>query len=50
MTENNYAIKKKHVIAIEEILSRGNDVEIRKRPSTGEIVVYEVAKKIKCGK
>lgn len=34
---------------IMEILERGNDVEIRKRPRTGEILILEVKKTIKQG-
>ena len=40
----------KEIRIILEILSRGNDVEIRRRPKTGEIVIFEVKKSIKNGK
>lgn len=40
----------KEIKIIMEILARGNDVEIRTRPKTGEILIFEVKKSIKNGK
>jgi len=38
------------VSLIEEILKRGNDVEIKLRPRTGEVLIFEVKKSIKNSK
>jgi len=43
-------LKDKDIKAIEEILEKGNDAEIRKRPQSGEVLVFEVKKRIKNGK
>ena len=40
----------KEIKIIMDILARGNDVEIRMRPKTGEILIFEVKKSIKNGK
>lgn len=43
-------LKDKDIKAIEDIIERGCDAEVRKRPKTGEILVFEVKKRIKNGK
>lgn len=43
-------LKDKDIKSIEEILKNGNDAEVRKRPQSGEVLVFEVKKRIKNGK
>ena len=43
-------LKDKDIKAIEQILEKGNYEEVRKRPQSGEILVFEVKKRIKNGK
>lgn len=43
-------LEKEHLEIISSILMRGNNVEIRIKPKTGEIVIFEVKKTIKSGK
>lgn len=43
-------LSEKDLTIISDILKKGNDVEIRKRPKTDEILILEVKKTIKNGK
>lgn len=40
-------LSNKDLQVIASIIKRGNDVEIRQRPRTGEILILEVNKKIR---
>ena len=43
-------MNEKDVKIIEEILKKGNDVEIRRNETTGKIVIFEVKKRRMNGK